>query len=1043
MIQFDIFYKRYGVRAPTQLMVPPTPSIDKFEFPRNSLHHYVILDSVLEGPPSDEYFYRNIQKKIPIEHLVDLKGDKGPPKKLNIPIAPQARAFQMRNKRYRNIDNASVTVKDPMSLVVVNYGFLPRTVRYVRNMYTEYSKWWNIQKTLWTKVADVAANSDREQFVFCSLPTTLPSVSRLNTHAAKFSQQTLTVFQGPNSWFILELWKWLSEEFRFNSVIGEMPQESLDKITLVYQESGRFLMINLGLLNKWRYVKSGPPQPDQKIRIDTIDLQKRVLRMLLALMAERSVAVDQGVDPEQLNPGEVEDAELTTPVQTDDDSSGVRQLHLSGSDMETDEMTKAERSQEILSKMEDDLAQLEVLDRAIVGPVDEPDTEEEEEVVTAKIELKHNLRDFDTSASPEEKIKEICDDLADSGLITAAEYRRFLNLSASYKTIVSPDGKTTLDTYSTVTPEDLVVEPVEFTDIPTVLDKTMLKSTTLDMDAKYIKEVMQKDVASMVVNAQKGGFVITRYEVERIESILGAYDMHSVRVTPIEGQPSTIRFKLPVVDEDGVYLANGIRYKMRRQRREKSLAKTASDKVALSTYFGKTFVTRSDKKVYDRGQWLRDQIMAKAIDSSDQSITLLSPSNVFDNKFDAPKAYTSVAKGIRDFKSNGYTFMFDRNSIIFDKKISNKYNKGGSVVVAVNEAGEHLLMDKNNALYAITKEGLQPKGSFEQFLGIDTLNSPVDFSQVKIYGKNLPVALVLGYIYGLEPLMEMLKCTPRRVPTGQRVYLQDHEFSVQFADETLIFSRDDTMASMVFGGLKEYEKAIKNFSVHTFDKKDVYLNVLESQGIGPRYLREIQMFDDLFVDPISKGLLEADGLPTSFAGLLVKATEMLLTDTHPDALDMKQMRIAGYERMAGAVYAEICQAIRNHKSLSGRAHQPYDLSPHAVWRRIAEDPSITISSEINPIKNLKEKDAVTFSGTGGRTSRSMTRATREFHPNDLGVISEGTVDNSDVGINTFLSGNPNFVNLRGVTKPFDHNNPEPASVLSTASLLSVGADRDD
>ena len=564
MIQFDIFYKRYGVRAPTQLMVPPTPSIDKFEFPRNSLHHYVILDSVLEGPPSDEYFYRNIQKKIPIEHLVDLKGDKGPPKKLNIPIAPQARAFQMRNKRYRNIDNASVTVKDPMSLVVVNYGFLPRTVRYVRNMYTEYSKWWNIQKTLWTKVADVAANSDREQFVFCSLPTTLPSVSRLNTHAAKFSQQTLTVFQGPNSWFILELWKWLSEEFRFNSVIGEIPQESLDKITLVYQESGRFLMINLGLLNKWRYVRSGPPQPDQKIRIDTIDLQKRVLRMLLALMAERSVAVDQGVDPEQLNPGEVEDAELTTPVQTDDDSSGVRQLHLSGSDMETDEMTKAERSQEILSKMDDDLAQLEVLDRAIVGPVDEPDAEEE--VVTAKIELKHNLRDFDTSASPEEKIKEICDDLADSGLITAAEYRRFLNLSASYKTIVSPDGKTTLDTYSTVTPEDLVVEPVEFTDIPTVLDKTMLKSTTLDMDAKYIKEVMQKDVASMVVNAQKGGFVITRYDVERIESILGAYDMHSVRVTPIEGQPSTIRFKLPVVDEDGVYVANGIRYKMRRQR---------------------------------------------------------------------------------------------------------------------------------------------------------------------------------------------------------------------------------------------------------------------------------------------------------------------------------------------------------------------------------------------------------------------------------------------------------------------------------------------
>lgn len=1045
MIQYDIFYKRYGVRAPTQLMVPPIPSIEKFDFPRNSLHHYVALDSVLEGPPSDEYFYRDIEKKIPIEHLSVLMGDKGPPRKLNIPLAPQARTYQMRNKRFRNIEQASVSVKDPMSLVVVNYGLLPRTVRYVRNMYTEYNKWWNIQKTLWTKVAEVAQGSDRHQFIFCALPTILPSVSKLNAHSARFSQQTLSVFQGPNAWFILELWKWLSEEFRYNGIIGNIPRESLNKVTLVYQEAGRFLMINLGLLDSWRYTTSGEPDLTQKVRIKPDDLQKRVLRMLLSLMAERSIAADV---PEEIDAqiAETEGGETTqdkpTLVDAINDKTSAPLLHLSGTDMESDEMSKAERAQEILSKMEDDLAQLDALDRSVVEP-DDSTEDIDPDIVAAKLEIKHNLRDFDTAPTPEEKIKEVCGDLADNGLITAAEYRRFLNLSSTYRNIVAPDGHSSLHDFSIISQEQLSIVPTQLPDIPTVTDKSMLKSTIVDFDQKYVREIMQRDVAAMLVNAQKGGFAITRYDVERVETILGKYDMYSVRVTPIEGQPCTLRFRLPVIDDEGVYVANGIRYKMRRQRRDRPLCKPASDKVALSTYFGKTFVTRSDKRVYDRGQWLRDQITEKAIDNSDDSITLLSPSNVFDNKFDAPKAYTSVAMGIRDFKAKGYTFMFDRNSIVFDKKISNKYNKKGSVVVAVNEAGEHLVMDKNNAIYAITPSGLQPKGSFEQFLGIDTLGSPVDFAQVKIYGKNLPVAIVLGYMYGLDRLLEMLKVSPRRVPTGQRANLQEHEFSIQFSDETLVFSRDDAMAAMVFGGLKEYEKAIKNYSVHTFDKKDVYLNVLESQGIGPRYLREIQMFDDLFVDPISKGLLEQDGHPTSFAGLLVKATELLLTDTHPDALDLRQMRIAGYERMTGAVYAEICQAIRNHKTLSGRAHQPYDMSPHAVWRRIAEDPSITISSEINPIKNLKEKDAVTFSGTGGRTSRSMVRASREFHPNDLGVISEGTVDNSDVGINTFLSGNPGFVDLRGLTKPIDLNNPEPASVLSTASLLSVGADRDD
>lgn len=78
MINYEVFYKRFGVRTPTQLMVPITPGIDKFEFPRNSVHHYVITDSVLEGPPSDEYFYRTIEKKIAVDHLFSLTGDPEP-----------------------------------------------------------------------------------------------------------------------------------------------------------------------------------------------------------------------------------------------------------------------------------------------------------------------------------------------------------------------------------------------------------------------------------------------------------------------------------------------------------------------------------------------------------------------------------------------------------------------------------------------------------------------------------------------------------------------------------------------------------------------------------------------------------------------------------------------------------------------------------------------------------------------------------------------------------------------------------------------------
>ena len=101
--------------------------------------------------------------------------------------------------------------------------------------------------------------------------------------------------------------------------------------------------------------------------------------------------------------------------------------------------------------------------------------------------------------------------------------------------------------------------------------------------------------------------------------------------------------------------------------------KTAPSRVALTTYFGKTFVTRSDKKVYDYGAWLKDQVTAKAMDQSSNDITDLVPANVFDSTFDSPRSYSSLSMGFKSFKCKGYTFNFDRNSNVFDPEIVNNY----------------------------------------------------------------------------------------------------------------------------------------------------------------------------------------------------------------------------------------------------------------------------------------------------------------------------------------------------------------------------------
>jgi hypothetical protein len=127
----------------------------------------------------------------------------------------------------------------------------------------------------------------------------------------------------------------------------------------------------------------------------------------------------------------------------------------------------------------------------------------------------------------------------------------------------------------------------------------------------------------------------------------------------------------------------------------------------------------------------------------------------------------------------------------------------------------------------------------------------------------------------------------------------------------------------------------------------------------------------------------------------------------------------------------------------GKSNAPVEMNPYAVWKRISEDPSKAQVSEINPIKELKELEAVTFGGTGGRSSRSMVKLTRAYHPNDMGTISESTVDNSDVGINVFMSPDPQFTSLRGMSKRYDFAKGDATPLLSTSALLGVGSDRDD
>lgn len=1093
-LMYPLFYRQFGLRRVSQLMTPALPMMDRLDLPKNSIYHYAGDGLLDDGPRSDDFLVRNITRPIFMYHVTHIADQKGNPRRLTIPVDPLIRSYHVKNRKFRKLMDLKQIPKDPMSLIIMNYSYIPRLYRYMRSVYSEYYRWNNQQAAIWKNVNDITEFSDRNQFMLLKLPKRLPSISELKLASMTMNQRSVKTFNTAESLGILELWKWLGEN-RKSSLLNMINKENYDKVNFIFIESGRFLVFNLGVLNSWRSASIAELKEDvnaNKKGFSPEQIQKRFLRLLIAIFDLRSKDVPENLEEgivdsdgtETTSSGDTNQSSIITKITEYEDVDSKPRIILT-LDEEQERIDASIDGNDTALDIEDDFEQdllidkeLEELERIAALSIsiakekeydlykgddvdDDDDDDDDDDSYSQPEEVKELVTELHDTIGKESNVLEkslmrVADRYAENGLISAAEYKRYQDLAVSYKTIIAPDGTTTLDKFIDIKPEQLVIpDNVNMVDSDTVFDKSMLKSSLLVFDEYYIKNILQKDIASMVMNIQKAGIAVTDYQVERVNNILGSYDEYSVKLNPIEGSTSTLRFKLPVINDDGVWRANGSSYNSRAQRGDLPIRKINERRVALTSYYSKIFIERSTKKVNDYGRWLRDHINSINMNNDDSSIVDLFHANEFDNTFMCPRLYSTLGMEFKSFDltpkkypdtvgkvTYNVNLVHSKRAELYGEEAINTYETDGSIILGKSKTG-YLVLDKENALYHGVKDNLIALGTIETILDLDSSKAPVEYAEIKILGRMIPIGMVLGYEMGLDRLIKFLRIDVRRVPVGTRVNLMPDEYALVFNDETLVFAKDNTFASLILAGFNSFHRTIREYNVHDFNKRGVYLNVLESLGISHRYLREIDTLYQLFVDPITRDLLIEMKEPTTFRGLILRACELLQYDQHPDELDSAYMRTKGYERMAGAVYTEITKAIRAHAGRPGKSKLPIDLNPYQIWTAVSTDSAKVQISEINPIENLQQQESLTYTGTGGRTSQSMVKHTRAFHNNDLGVISEATVDSSDVGINTYMSANPNLKTVRGISRRYNKNKDGFTSLVSTSALLAPCVTSDD
>lgn len=1053
MLNFQLFYRKNGVRLLNQIAQPEMKELIDLELPMNSIYHFCDYDKITDGPVNDDVLFKGNKKPIQVSHVTELKNNLGFPRVLPGVIATDIKDYHTKFKRTRWLRNIDSVSRDPQSLIVFNYSLLFKCYKYVKSFFSNYYEWYNVFSTTIDTFVEQSNSLTKNHFITVNIPKIIPSIQQLEIASKKgMNQAMLKIFRDKDSYILLELWKWLHEdkEIKTSSLFSKIPSNRLHLFNIVYLEGSKWTVLNLGILNSFNELSKDDKDIVYRSNqvLKPIQLQKRLLRMQMTIMEVRTLtaASDNKIDFELIEKQEIAEQEKLAKEVTNTETSNAdvpesaTELVILSSphqDVVTDDSEVDQTLMNEQIKVEDDL-----LDQELAQLSEISKTNEGEDLVSAD-----NVKDIlnETEGNLEDGILNLCSKLADDGLLSAAEYKRFINLSTAYKNITAPNGKP-MHEFIKINPDDLKIQSSpSVTDKKTVLDKTMLKSSLLDFDKKYIKEILPKDVFSMVLNVQKAGIAVTEYTVEPVKDILGEYETHIVKLQPVIGKQSTIRFKIPIIQEDGEYKSQNVKYFLRKQKSDLPIRKIDSNEVALTSYYGKTFVTRGRRKVDDYGHWLINSITASYLNDQDKTITDLTNGEVFDQFAKTPRSFSAISTQIKTLKCRGFDLYFDykQKDNIYTQEEIKELEKHGSVILGKNSNNDLLVLDQNNTVYVYKDKTLTVFGSIEYFFNLDSLSAPVEYAEVGIFAKDISVGFVLAYFLGLEKLIKLLKVKPRRVLANTRVNLTSTEWALKFSDETLVFSREDRLASLILGGLDQYHKSIKMFSVYSFDKKGVYLNILESNGLTTRYLREMELMNKMFIDPITKDILVDMKEPTTFQGLLMRSCEMLLNDQHPDALDPKYMRIKGYERIAGSIYTELIQSLRYHDGRLSKSNTAIELNPYAVWKRISEDPSKAQVNEINPVEQLKELEAVTYAGTGGRSKRSMVKSTRSFHENDMGTISESTVDSSDVGINIFTSADPQFDSLRGTSRKYNVNKDGTTALVSTSALLAPGSDTDD
>lgn len=1060
MYKYKQFYKKAGILRYSDILSKKVIDAKSFEFPFNSVLHYIKNSNTFNSPSLlDSYLDKRSNttsgKTIVYNYFdFDVKTFKGTVIKRPITLNNIYKESVSIEPVFRTIrPMAQIPAIRERDLLVYNYCTINYMYKYTLNLYNKYYQWYNPLSCIVNNIINSPEKFKyKNHFILFNIPDKLPNRLILNTGTKGLSKRIMDKMTTKDCYNILDIWTFLFPKSTGTSLLKSFPDDLKPYITLLFCVNNNVISLNLSVLHNmikdYTYIKS--EFFDNKVT----KYESRRVRDAIYLLIVYLITVKESVEFENgdntalsnINKNDVlpDDNEIGKLLESLGYTEDFEDTEIIVEDIDDDDAPVINKEDEIVEIDEND-----------IGDTDVIISEDDQELMTINREynslntlLSENTSDY--SENQKFAIYKL-DVLKEENYITKNEYNSLVKRITERGDEKTITGESLIETLNS-DKDDYTLKDSEtkVNDTVAVLDKKLNKNVINTITKDYINDQFEKDLVRCIYGVEKSNILIDNLEKVERENILGSLTEYSFSLKCYGGKANKITFFIPKINEDGTFKLSGNTYYMRKQRGDLPIRKISNIEVSLQSFYGKLFVNKATLTKYNVGYWFKKKLTTKYIEETRSGNSSLSGVILFeiDNAgYKIPRDYGTVSRYVKSFTVNNITFYFDYedrlNFLNASEDVVSIEKENDLVLVGINHSSNRFMfMDFQDRIFEYDGDKFVETKDIYNYVGLDRDDAPLEFTSLNLYNQRVPIVLLLCYYIGLSELLKLLK-VQYSISDKKAVRVEKGYYKIIFSDITLIIKKDYGPNDLLLYGLKSMEKILSNLEHSILNSRSSFPIIFNKLELPISYVNEIRLLEDLFVDPITATVLKKMKEPQTFKGLLIRANEILVDDNYRNKNDIIEMYIKGYDRVAGMMYKEMVRAIKEHENRQFFGKSKVIIDPYSVLRKMNEDSTTVLIDDLNPIAQIKQTEDVSYTGEGGRSAMGITKDNRKFHESEIGIISESTKDNSNVGVTAYMTAIPKIDNIRGMVGEIDIENDSWGNILSTPALLMPFSTFDD